>query len=1068
VADLTLKFQGEQVDVVKNINLIIDKLDNLEKKLDGAAGAGSRAGKKLSDTFMGVSRRIGRAVTRIGGLLGGVGLTGIIYKAVRATSDFETAMAEVSTLITGDVSKKMDYFNGQVRELATESNATAGQLSKGLYQVLSAGTKGTEDAAQAMDLLTIANKSAVAGVTDTFSSVDVLTTILNAYEKSAADATDVSDALFTTVKLGKVTYGELASQLGKVVSITAGAGVAFDEVAAAMAAMTKAGLQSDLASTALRATMIAFLNPSKQLKKLMTDLGYESAAAALKQEGLLGVMKILKKETGGNSEQLQKLIPNVRALAGVAIMAGTGFDNFANAVGEMGVKTGATEEAFKKMSDTFSFKMQKFKNVMTETLMKLGNKIMPVLTKKMEEFGKWVSSNGEEIADTFKSAFEAVVGAGEWIIKNSGTIATAISAIFVVGPIMKFVEWVDMARLKLLGILSIVTSIGALTKGGVGGAVARMGEEEIRRRNEELAAQIGPALSKTEGGATAWQYTGGVAAQTKKLEEENKKATAKQVKEWRKQREAAQKYLFNLETAAAEKGQALRMRFERDIAKIREMRGMTDEERERAIQARTMVYLERRGKLLEKQAKGREDAEKKIAETRRKADEAMKAAVAEANRIRAAQDAFAARGIGGFLGKIGGAELETESERRAYKFAEAEAKALQDKMAEPTWWDRIAIGFKEAIGKKLLDVAMSAGEALLWPFQQMFGFVMTALQSGDMGAVHGAVDQATSLVTNIAENLGPILDYLLNEGLPKFIDAVVNALPQVIQALAEYVPDIVGKIVDSVPRIVNAVIGKLPEIIGAAVELVPQVVTSFIKAIPQIVGAFVAEIPYIAAAFAKAVVEAVLNLLTLGAFGKKKGGSTPGIGKGKGTEEQPAVVSQTEELEEKYPGVDPTHAAALGAAEMERRMRGESREDARERRRQERAESLRPWGFKHLGGMVERASSFAGKIAGGIRAHSGLMVPKLGMDEVPIIAQAGEAILNRAAVATVGGAGGVAAINAGQMPVNNFYLSPQYLYAKDADEVMDDMLARRMGDKIGKTYKKTRGGTVGFRKRRKG
>ena len=112
----------------------------------------------------------------------------------------------------------------------------------------------------------------------------------------------------------------MANQLGMVAPIAANAGVGFDELNAAMAAMTKSGLSTDIAATSLRGILVAMLKPSKDLVRALGG----DPSQVLKKEGLLGVMQKISEAAGGDTKALGKMIPDVRALNGAAILAGKG------------------------------------------------------------------------------------------------------------------------------------------------------------------------------------------------------------------------------------------------------------------------------------------------------------------------------------------------------------------------------------------------------------------------------------------------------------------------------------------------------------------------------------------------------------------------------------------------------------------------------------------------------------------------------------------------------------------------------------------------------------------------
>lgn len=92
-----------------------------------------------------------------------------------------------------------------------------------------------------MKILEVSAKAAVGGLTETETAADAVTTILNAYKMSAEEAGTVSDQLFTTVRLGKTTFGELGASIAQVAPIAAAYGISIDQVLGAVASLTKQG-----------------------------------------------------------------------------------------------------------------------------------------------------------------------------------------------------------------------------------------------------------------------------------------------------------------------------------------------------------------------------------------------------------------------------------------------------------------------------------------------------------------------------------------------------------------------------------------------------------------------------------------------------------------------------------------------------------------------------------------------------------------------------------------------------------------------------------------------------------
>ena len=174
----------------------------------------------------------------------------------------------------------------------------ASVVTKSLYDAISAGTvkttDGIADVASATAFLSSSSKLAKAGLVDMSVTTDALTTLLNAYGESTNQAGKYSDILFGAVKLGKTTVAELAPTLFNVVPVAKSAGISFDQVAAGLATITKAGVPTAVATTQLRQLIVELLKPSGNLASMMNKLGI--TIESIKAEGLQKTMVKLNEE----------------------------------------------------------------------------------------------------------------------------------------------------------------------------------------------------------------------------------------------------------------------------------------------------------------------------------------------------------------------------------------------------------------------------------------------------------------------------------------------------------------------------------------------------------------------------------------------------------------------------------------------------------------------------------------------------------------------------------------------------------------------------------------------------
>ncbi len=301
----------------------------------------------------------------------GMGVTNLITSAFRKVSrqfsdtikkglEFGREWANVTTMLS--ISEKE---TGRLRGALLDISPTLGDvtsLAKGMYQVLSASI----EPAKAIEFLGVAAKAAKAGLSEINVAVDALTTVINAYGMEAEEATNVSDIMFQTVKRGKLTFSELASSLGTVAPVAGTIGIKFEEVAAAIASLTRVGIPAATATMQLRQVFMAIIKPSDDALKTAKKLGIEWTTTALRAKGLGRFLLELKEKTQGNESAMASLVPNVRALTGVMALAGRASDGFKEDLILMADASGMADEAFEKQMKTAGFWVDTYKNQITK------------------------------------------------------------------------------------------------------------------------------------------------------------------------------------------------------------------------------------------------------------------------------------------------------------------------------------------------------------------------------------------------------------------------------------------------------------------------------------------------------------------------------------------------------------------------------------------------------------------------------------------------------------------------------------------------------------------------------
>jgi len=358
--------------------------------------------------------KVGGKVAKAGAVMAtafvGAGIA-IGTKAVKTGADFETQMNNVSTLLDGDVAKRMAELGENVKKMSISTNVSTDLLTDGLYQVISA----FGDTADASKILEVASKGAKAGNATVTDSVNLLSAVTKGYgDTSAEAASKASDLAFLTVKLGQTTFPELASSMGKVIPLAGAMKVSQEELFGAMATLTGVTGGTAEVSTQLRATFQSFMKPSKQLQAALESMGYATGAQMLESEGLAGSLDLLKKSVGNDDTAFANLFSSVEAGTAVLALTGTQADNFTEKTKAMNDAVGSTEEAFKKQNKGFAAMVSSIKNSVNVAMISLGEKLLPSVNNIVESIatafqtGDW-SNVGKVLSEELTGVIKGLV-----------------------------------------------------------------------------------------------------------------------------------------------------------------------------------------------------------------------------------------------------------------------------------------------------------------------------------------------------------------------------------------------------------------------------------------------------------------------------------------------------------------------------------------------------------------------------------------------------------------------------------------------------------------------------------
>jgi len=439
-------------------------------------------------------RAIGLRMLALAGAAGGPFVFGL-----REAARFEEQMGKVATMVT-DAAKHMDGLRRAVRDMAVEFGESTQTLTDGLYDILSAQIP----VSQALDVLREGTKAAVGGFTDARTSISALITLLYAYGDQLKSVSDASDFLFSVVKRGRLTYEDLAENLGKVAPIAAAAGVKLEDLGAALALVTRGLPNVERATIALANVIETFLKNTDEAQRVARQLGIEMSAAGLRSQGLLYVMRQL---SNVDPDTVARIFPRRRALRGLVI-ALQHVEDLEVDIDAMRNRAGEAETAYRKLAHTATREFRRFMETVRDAARAVGNALLPVvmpllgvLKDLVKATGEWVRANGRAIVLVAKVV--AGVGVAGVVLIGLGTAIKFLA--FSLGGLTGLLRVVHFALGALVTVFAALLSPIGLVSAAVLALGAYIlhatgaGEEALRWLGEKFKALKDDALEALGG-----------------------------------------------------------------------------------------------------------------------------------------------------------------------------------------------------------------------------------------------------------------------------------------------------------------------------------------------------------------------------------------------------------------------------------------------------------------------------------------------------------------------------------------------------------------------------------------
>jgi TP901 family phage tail tape measure protein len=414
------------------------------------------------------ANKAGRAEMR-GQIMETAGLAYLVSRPLLIGIEFEASMSKVQAL-TGleKNSEEMRQLTEQARALGAATSFTASEAAQAQGFLAMAGFKTQAILASMPPMLDLAR----AGGVDLQRTADIASNIQTAYGIDSSQMTRVADVLTAAFANANVDLEMLSQTMKYMGPVAKQFGMSLEESAAMAGLLGGAGIQADMAGTALRGIMSKLAGPTTKQAKILKNLGIKTADAAGNMRPLPMIIYDLAKATSkmGSKKKVATIMGLFDQRAGPAMMAMIDQqDKIQAAINTTTDSEGAAAKAAATMMDNTKGSFITLKSVLEDIAISLTDTqngplrgLITDLTEWLRGVGKWITENKELVGDIIK-ILAAMIGFKIGLLALRYVFALLISPFLtILGLITRFIS-----PGALMGATRLLTSLSGLLRGAL-------------------------------------------------------------------------------------------------------------------------------------------------------------------------------------------------------------------------------------------------------------------------------------------------------------------------------------------------------------------------------------------------------------------------------------------------------------------------------------------------------------------------------------------------------------------------------------------------------------------------
>lgn len=431
VAALNAELARTRALVPRNVNV---------NARSGGAGGGVSL-NSLGSASMMVGRSLTRNIT--------MPVLAIGTAAVVVETQFEAAMAKIEAL-SGISHEQTQKWAEDILQLGPEIGKMPIELAQGMFYV----ANEIKDSAKAMEVLRNAGGMSAIGMGKTEDDAKALTYILHDYAGSNLTAARATDTLVAATRVGNFNVETLTSNLGKLLPIASHMKIPFEQVAGAIAAMTKEGATVPQATTGIARLFQNVEKPSHDAKKAFEEIGTSAAEVAREmQTDLFGALVRVKEAADAHNVSLTRLFTTQNSWKASLAILGSDLKDSRKSFDEVAHSSGSFGRALNTTAQTDLFKYRQALAQLEEAGIKLGGSLSPIIVSLAKDISV-LAKDFSELSPTEQKAIAGLAG----MLALMGPLATGIGLVNKASVLLKATMAAE--GLSVLGLISKFTLLG--------------------------------------------------------------------------------------------------------------------------------------------------------------------------------------------------------------------------------------------------------------------------------------------------------------------------------------------------------------------------------------------------------------------------------------------------------------------------------------------------------------------------------------------------------------------------------------------------------------------------------